>query len=237
MNLADLDAIVKDLIDLSRPTSKEARWVAINHGYREASRAISAARPEAFLQEAMVELPANTLRFALTGSEFVRPVQRVAKIVGLGPSAANLSGSTSAAGSRVLKFRYASITSEEFRAGEALGATDVGEVLYDMVLPNGVPTLALAPALSTPVLVLVSTIYRPVRLAADAAVVEAVIEQHQELVIAYAMQWLLRTVNDAEASGWGAQATELRAELTQDVSKVSEEGTEAFGSDCYFGDD
>lgn len=237
--LGNIDAVIEDLIRVSRPTSPQTRYTAINYGYSRCIDAIVEARPEYFLQEAAITLPAGVMRYRLNDSNlFPQPVKRIKNIVAVGPQSAALETGIVIASERVVDFRYASMETPEFQQAQRFGARESDVIFYDMVfVDGGIPVLAFAPALSSAMTVLVSTIFRPQRLTdPGSSKLMPIIEQHQECPIAYAMDWLLGTVNDAERGMWEGKGDKLKAELVQAVATVSLQNTEHLGSDLMFGD-
>lgn len=252
MTLNDVDTMVVSILNNSRAATTAERYLAINHAYREIVRTILDVRSDHFLFETGdFTIPGGAMRVPLRGVEFTsRPVQRIRKIVSLGPDAATLGAGTVGYGSggyggnlygggtlpgntasaAIRKWTPRAISSREFQQAELLGSQDSPEVLYDLIYPAGQPTLALAPALISDDTPFISTIYEPVRLTVAASVIEPIIEKHIELVVAYAMDWLLRAVNDPDADRWGADAVQLRSHLIQHISPKIEQETQAVGS-------
>jgi hypothetical protein len=69
------------------------------------------------------------------------------------------------------------------------------------------------------------------------SIMEPILADHIDLVLAFAAERLLRSVGDADADRWGADALQLRSELMQDLSKVSEQNSVGVGTDLDgFGD-
>ena len=90
--------------------------------------------------------------------------------------------------------------------------------------------LTIAPALATSLTGRLYYMTQRERLQKDTDVLDASVSEHQDVVVAYAMAWLLRTVNDMEAERWFGDAQEMRAELMQDLEPMSAENTEALSS-------
>ena len=232
MTLADLDALLIPVLGNSRAASPSERYLALNQGYREVIRTILDVRADHFLVETGdVTIPTGKLRIALTGAPFAgRPVIRIRKIVSLGPDATGRIDGTNTASGQIRRWTPRAISSREFAEAELANPQDAPEVFYDLVQPLGVPTLAVAPALASDDTPLISAIYQPPRLSVVGDVVEPIVEQHIEVVLAYAMEWLLRAVNDADADRWGADAVQHRSHLIQHIAPKIEQQTQAVGS-------
>jgi len=74
------------------------------------------------------------------------------------------------------------------------------------------------------------------KLAKDADLVDPIISEHRDVVVSYAVAWLLRTTNDQEAERWFSDAQEQRSELLQDVEPLSAQQAEALSSGLPLGD-
>jgi hypothetical protein len=233
----DLDTIVQDQIDVSRPTTPSQRLAALNVGLEKFISTVLAVRPETFTQEAVVTLPANRLRVPMSSSvDFPKPVERVLSIESVGANGPTLDGVVSVASARPVAFHYCSSVSPEFAAAQRLGACDRAIVFYDVNTIATVPTLLLAPALGTPLTVLFRTIYRPLRFTFAGQTVEPFFERYQEGIVAFAMHHLLRNVNDQEANSYQATAEAVRGEMAARLELVSHQNIEEIGSGLLFGD-
>jgi len=73
-------------------------------------------------------------------------------------------------------------------------------------------------------------VYEPPRLQADAELLPAGLTRHTEMIVAYAMAYLKRTMDDPMEARWQLDATEMRSELMQDSEPASGQNTTAFGS-------
>jgi hypothetical protein len=220
----------------SRPTTTSELGDAINYGVTELLNVVTEARPELFMQEALVTIPANVLRAALSGASFPKPVTRIKAIASLGASVGDLTSGVPAASGSAVQYRYCSIESQEFQLRQREAPSDSAEVLYDMIYNAGVATLALAPARATADTALVQTIYRPAKMTTDDDELEPILERADEAIIAYGMSLLLTTVNDVERGTWLEIAGRLTAGFIQSVSKVSEQNTEGVDTALDFGD-
>jgi len=242
--LGDLDVALQDMIRWSRPASSSSRSVAINYGYRECCRAVAQVRPEHFLQETIALLPANLYRVSLAGYA-LRPVQRVKMIQVFDPGSPPLLPDQPVANSYAVRFQYASVESDRFQGSQAAASYATTIVYYDLLYPiqqvgdvvAPVPTLALAPALAQDTTVLLETIYFPLDLTVPEDIVEPIISRNGEAVLAFAMYWLLQTVNDTEARSWQAEGIGKLTLLRDTVAQVSGQNTEFLDSGLVFGED
>lgn len=235
------------MIRWSRPAGQSTRYVAINYGYRECCRAVTQVRPEHFLQEAVITLPANLYRVPLANPDYaLRPIQRIKMIQVFDPgTTAELIPGVPVASGVSVRFQYASVESDRFQVSQAGGSTATDVVYYDLIYPlasvEGVvrpsATLALAPALPQDTQVLLETVYFPTDLTNADDVVEPIIGRNGEAVLAFALYWLLQTVNDVEARGWQAQGLAGLAVLRDTVAQVSGQNTEFLDSGLLFADE
>jgi hypothetical protein len=233
----ELKTALFNLVRWSRPTTTGELGDAANYGVTELVNVVAEARPELFMQEALVAIPANVLRVTLSGGSFPRAVTRIKAITSLGSSVGDLTAGMPAASASPVQYRYCSIESQEFQLRQREAPNDSAEVLYDLVFNGGVATLALAPARATADTALVQSIYRPARLAGDNEQLDPILERHgYEAILAYGLSWLLRTVNDVESGHWLEIAGRLTAGFVQSVSKVSEQNTEGVDTALDFGD-
>lgn len=236
--LGDIDAIVAEKLLTTRPASQLARTAAINRAHRQGIDAIIEVRPDFFLQDDVVVLPANQLRVPLTTvafpAHFTNPVIRIVVIAVLGSNAPTLDGTIVVSSDRVIEFERKEMAGLEFQAAMVLRPGNAStKIFYDLIFPSGVPTLAFAPALGTTVTALVSTIFDPARLSAPADPIQPILgDRFRELLIAGAMAWLLRDVSDTEAGKYDDEATLLQAKLATAVSTVSDR-SQSMGSDLY----
>lgn len=252
MTLDDVDKMVRAILDNSRAATTTERYLAINHGHREIVRTIMDVRADHFIHETGdFVIAGGLMRHVLTGPAFEgKPVQRIRKIVSLGPDAAATIAGTIGAGSggagsgpygggdlpgntsspTVRRWIPRAISSREFAQMELTAPQDAPEVFYDLIYPSGLPTLAIAPALISDDTPFISTIYEPPRLTVPTDIIEPIVEKHIELCIAFSMDWLLRAVNDSDADRWGADAMQLRSHLVAHVAPKIEQETQAVGS-------
>ena len=241
----DFDLALQDMVRWSRPASPSTRQVAINYGYREMCRAVAQVRPEYFLQEAVVLLPAQLYRVPLLDLG-LRSIQRVKMIQVFDPGSPQLRTDTPVANSYAVRFQYASVESDRFQGSQAAASYATSIVYYDLLRPImqienamvAVPTLALAPALAQDTTVLLESVYYPLDLGPPPNdLVEPVIAQNGEGVLAFAMYWLLQTVNDVEARGWQAEGVAKLTLIRDSVAQVSQQNTEFFDTGLTFNDD
>jgi len=240
--LNDLDVALSDLIRWSRPASLAMRTTAINVGYRKCIRAVTQVRPERFLQEQLFTLPGRVYRIPLRASDGFRPIQRIKMIQVFDPGSAPLASGVDAQAALSLRFSYASVESDIFQLAQAGGALSTDWVYYDLLFPiiqtNGsldaTPTLAVAPALAQDIQVLIESIYHPLELTDVEDPVEPVIQAFGEVVLQFAMAWLLQTVNDVEAGRWAGDGMAGLAELRDAVAQVSQQNTEALDTGLWF---
>lgn len=253
MIYSDADTQLVAILDRAgRASSSAERRIALNHGYREMVRTITDVRGNFFIFETGdFTVPANQIRVPLTGDVWEgRKVKRIRKIVSLGTDSPGITGGVSGYGAGPYgggaygggtttnntaspsprKWTYREIASGDFRRAELLPPQDCQEIFFDLIMPLGIPTLALAPALSTDDTPFMSTIYGPDRLVLADDVIEPVIEEHIETLLAYAMEWLLMTTNDADADRWGVTAREGKQRIIQHVSPKVEGETNQLGS-------
>lgn len=244
----DFDLALQDMIRWSRPASTSARYVAINYGYRECCRAVTQVRPEHFLQETIIQLPANLYRVPLLGYN-LRPIQRIKMIQVFDPGSANLvQGNPDpipVANSYSIRFQYASVESDRFQASQAAAGYASTIVFYDLLYPiiqvdavlAPVPTLALAPALAQDTTILMETVYFPLDFVNATDLVEPIIARNGEAVLCFAMYWLLQQVNDLEARSWQAEGVGKLSLIRDTVAQVSGQNTEFLDTGLAFGDE
>lgn len=72
--------------------------------------------------------------------------------------------------------------------------------------------------------------YRPARLVRDTDVLDAIVAEHEDLVVTYALAILGRAVGDSNAARWWDDAEGQRSELMQDADPTGI-GSASFGSD------
>lgn len=257
MTAGDLDALVTSILDNTRPAKPAERYLAMNAGLRAVYYAIKDVQREFFIEEGNITIPANQSRIPLT--PFEKPIARIRKLVALGPTApepgygtgygeGDYGGGGYGGGgvftgpfmrsSSLLHFRHAGQSSPEFMAAEYRVAGQNSEVLYDLIFHKGIPHLAIAPVLPTAEIVWLSTVYDPPRLTpADPTVeVEPIAERFIEVAVAYAIEWLLRAVNDADADRWGADAIQRRSAMIQTLGVTVEQHSVGVSSGLEYGD-
>lgn len=131
------------------------------------------------------------------------------------------------------EFRRRDHVHPDFVRAEMRDDVSEGVVLFDLVFRAGTgagndPTLMLAPGIVTEEVVLVQSIYEPARFAAadlqssSTTAVEPIVERFEDIVVFRALEILLRSVNDAEADKWGADALQLRSGMIQTLGKMVE---------------
>jgi len=228
MTLGEIDTLVYDIVKRSRATSAGERYAAINHGYRRLARAIRSVKADFFhqLTHGFI-LRANQVRFALVKPEFPRPVARITDIIALGATTQTLGGlGDTASSTSALVFEYGNRASTTFTEAKLRTPGSSSRILYDVVRYGGTSYLVIAPALSTDETPIIESVYSIPRLIdPEEDSVEAYIADHIEGVVAFALEWLLRAVNDVDADRWGADALQLRAEIIQDLAVKSEQNT------------
>jgi hypothetical protein len=235
--LSDIDALVRPVIELSRPASTAERYSAINHGYGKGIRAVAAARPDYFRQEAMLTIPANILRILLfPGLPFLKPVLRINHIGVYRPGAPSLFGAGDIAGARDIIFERAGEQSDRFQNALRATAYEADRIYYDVIFESGVPVLALAPALKTETTALASSIYQPTLLTDSAPTLEPVFDNYQDMIVGYALAWLLRGVNDSEKKEWFDVAEQIKLEMLSHIGPATEQGTDHFDTGLSWDD-
>lgn len=252
MLLSDVQALVRQVSDRTRPVGDAELVAAINFGYRELIRAIRDLQAEQFVQETNgFVMTAGKTRYPLDDlTLFPKPVRRVRRIVGISATGAvatpgfgfgqggfgqgGFGGGGTAGGTgqetvNLIQFRWVGIEDAAFMQAEVLAPTDA--VVYDLIFPGGVPTLAIAPKLTTDQMVQIITVYEPTRLSAPTEAIEPVVADHIEAVVARALEIIFRATNDSDADRWGLDAKEMRSQIIQDVSTRAEQNTTGFGTD------
>lgn len=74
-------------------------------------------------------------------------------------------------------------------------------------------------------------VYTPPRMRVDGDVVPiSLADRHIDMVVAYAVGLLKRSVDDAMENRWALEATEMRSELMQDSEPISGQNTESLGT-------
>jgi hypothetical protein len=252
VTLDDLDQDLVEILSNTRAASTRERYHALNAAYQELCRTLMDVRSEQFLIETGdITVPHGQVRIALTGDGVLgRAIVRVRRITSLSQSfqsAGSLgageggAGEGGAGGDTTISvggtvdrvWTPMSIASSEFLRAEQSPPGDVATVLYDLIFPLGVPTLAIAPALATDDQPLLSLIYFPSPLTAATSVIEPVVGRHSSFMLAHAMERLLRAVNDGESDRWGNDAREQKSRIIQNVAPKIEQGTQAVGSALY----
>ena len=244
LTVGDLDALLVDEITPTLTTSQASRMAALNYGRQRLVAAVRTVRPERFLRDVVCTLPANRLEIALNATlaaAFGTSIpHQLLLIMAYDGSAPTLDGTVVLTGSLGVTFVYASIESQEYRNASRLPASSgYTRIFYDFTFPNDVPTLAIAPALSTSLLALVRYYATPARYSLTDLTRQlgSVEEQWDGLLRAWAMERLLRKVNDAEASAWAGIAETMRQEMLVDIAMVTRGGHQTFGDGMRLGDE
>jgi len=72
--------------------------------------------------------------------------------------------------------------------------------------------------------------YRPNKIRSTGDILDGWMSEHRDCLVAFALEHLLAAVNDPEALNWGEKATQMRAELVQDIEPLSNQNSEAVTS-------